>query len=83
MTIAPVSPCIAGEGELSRYFHYYLGWRHDEISINNRDLVNPANSFTTLVRLNSPFFAFKDTFSAFAAEWFLLWRYRLRDLFGR
>jgi len=54
VTIAPVSPYIAGEGELSRYFHYYLGWRHDEISINNQDLVTPANSFNRLVRLNSP-----------------------------
>jgi Carboxypeptidase regulatory-like domain len=54
VTIAPVSPYIAGEGELSQYFHYYLGLRHDEISINNQDLVTPANSFNRLVRLNSP-----------------------------
>ena len=54
VTITPVSPYIAGEGELSKYFHYYLGWRRDEIFINNQDLVTPANSSNTLVGLNSP-----------------------------
>jgi len=54
VTIAPVTPHIAGEGELSKYFRYYLGWRRDEISIDNQDLVTPANSWDTLVGLNSP-----------------------------
>jgi hypothetical protein len=54
VTIAPVSPYLAGEGELSRYFHYYLGWRRDEISIHNQDLAAPANSWNALVGLNSP-----------------------------
>ncbi len=54
VTIAPVTPYIAGEGELSRYLHYYLGWRRDEISIDNQDLVTPANSWGRLVGLNSP-----------------------------
>ena len=39
---------------MSQYFHYYLGWRRDEISIDNQDLVTPANSWNTLVGLNSP-----------------------------
>jgi len=54
ITIAPVTPYIAGEGELSRYFRYYLGWRRDEISIDNQDLVTPANSWNKLVGVNSP-----------------------------
>ena len=49
VTIAPVSPYIAGEGELSRYVHYYLGWRRDEIGIDNQDLVTPANSWNRWV----------------------------------
>jgi len=49
-----VTPYIAGEGELNQYFHYYLGWRRDEISINNQDLVTPVNSSHLLVGLNSP-----------------------------
>ena len=54
VTIAPVSPYIAGEGELSRYFRYYVGWRRDEIRINNEDLLTPANSWEKWVGLNSP-----------------------------
>ncbi len=54
VTIAPVSPYIAGEGELTQYFHYYLGWRRDEIFVANQDLVTPANSWNALVGLNSP-----------------------------
>jgi len=64
VTIAPVSPYIAAEGELSQYVHYYLGWRSDEISINNQDLVTPANSSNTLVGLNSP----KATMTFFPRE---------------
>jgi hypothetical protein len=54
VTIAPVSPYIAGRGSLSRYVQYYLGWRRDEIFIDNRDLVTPANSYNKLVGVNSP-----------------------------
>jgi Carboxypeptidase regulatory-like domain len=54
VTISPISPYIAAEGELSRYFRYYLGWRRDEIFIGNQDLVTPANSWNRLVGLNSP-----------------------------
>ena len=54
VTITPVTPYLAAEGELSQYFHYYLGWRRDEISTNNQDLVTPANSWNKLVGLNSP-----------------------------
>jgi hypothetical protein len=68
VTIAPVSPYIAGEGELSPYFHYYLGFRRDEIGIDNRDLVTPANSWNKLVGLNSP----KATLTFFPKEsWWL------------
>jgi hypothetical protein len=54
ITIAPVSPYIAGQGSLSRFVQYYLGWRRDEIFIDNQDLVTPANSYSKLVGLNSP-----------------------------
>ncbi len=54
VTISPISPYIAGKGELTQYFRYYLGLRRDEISIDNRDLVTPANSSHTLAGLNSP-----------------------------
>lgn len=54
VTISPISPYIAAEGELSRFFRYYLGWRRDEIFIDNQDLVTPADSWNRLVGLNSP-----------------------------
>jgi hypothetical protein len=54
VTIASVSPYIAGQGSLSRFVHYYLGWRRDEIFIDNQNLVTPANSWSKLVGVNSP-----------------------------
>ncbi len=54
VTISPLSPYVAGEGSLSRYFRYYLGWRRDEILVSDQDLLNPANSRNRLVGLNSP-----------------------------
>lgn len=68
LIVAPVSPYIAAEGELSPYFHYYAGWRRDEISIVNQDLVTPANSWSTLVGLNSP----KATITFFPKESWLV-----------
>jgi hypothetical protein len=54
LTISPVSPYVAAEGALSPYFHYYAGWRRDEIFFDNRDLVTPPDSWNRLVGLNSP-----------------------------
>jgi len=54
VTIAPVTLYVAGQGELGRYVRYYLGWRRDEIDINNQDLITPANSWSKWVGVNSP-----------------------------
>ena len=54
VTIAPITPYIAAEGELNRYFHYYVGIRRDEIFVGNQDLVTPADSWNRVVGLNSP-----------------------------
>ncbi len=68
VTIASVSPYIAGDGTLSRFIHYDLGWRRDEINVNNDDLVHPQNSFSKLVGVNSP----KATVSFLPARsWFV------------
>jgi hypothetical protein len=68
VTIAPVSPYIAGEGELTKYLHYYLGWRRDEIGIDNQDLMTPANSWNRWVGVNSP----KATVTLFPEEsWYV------------
>ena len=39
VTIGSVTPYIAAEGRLARYFRYYLGWRRDEIDFDNEDLL--------------------------------------------
>ncbi len=54
VTIASASPYIAVEGALTKYLRYYLGWRRDEISIDNQDLVTPANSSNRVIGFNSP-----------------------------
>src|SRR5271168_4752674 len=54
ITIGDVSPYVAVEGAMARYFHYYLGWRRDEINFTNDDLLVPAHSFQHWVGFNSP-----------------------------
>lgn len=54
VTISPITPFVAGQGNLGNHFRYYLGWRRDEISIDNQDLITPANSWNRWVGLNSP-----------------------------
>jgi hypothetical protein len=54
VTIGSVTPYIAAEGALARYFRYYLGWRRDEIDVTNDDLLQSQNSFQKWVGVNSP-----------------------------
>jgi hypothetical protein len=54
ITIGDVSTSLAVEGALDRYFHYYLGWRRDEINFANDDLLVPTHSFQNWVGLNNP-----------------------------
>jgi hypothetical protein len=53
VTIGSVTPYLAAAGGLS-HFRYYLGWRRDEISFTNDDLLRPQNSFQKWVGVNSP-----------------------------
>lgn len=54
VTIGSVTPYVAAEGALTRYFRYYLGWRRDEIDFDNDDLLHSQNSFQKWVGVNSP-----------------------------
>jgi Carboxypeptidase regulatory-like domain len=67
LTIGSVTPYVAAAGAM-RCLHYYLGWRRDEINIDNQDRLAPGNSFERLVGLNSPkatvSFVPKDTWFA-------------------
>jgi hypothetical protein len=59
VTIGSTTPYIAAEGNLARYFRYYLGWRRDQIDFDNDDLLHFQNSFQKWEGVNSP----KATFS--------------------
>jgi hypothetical protein len=54
VTIASLTPHLAAEGDVARYFRYYLGWRRDQIDFVNDDLLHPQNSFQKWVGINSP-----------------------------
>src|SRR5271170_3484993 len=54
ITIASLTPYVAAEGALARYFRYYLGWRRDEIDVDNDDLLHSQNSFQKWLGVNSP-----------------------------
>lgn len=59
VSIGDIAPYMALSGKLPYNFHYYLGWRRDEIQFDNEDLLHKENSFHTLAGFNSP----KATFS--------------------
>jgi hypothetical protein len=48
------SPFAAVDGTLLRYIHYNLGYRRDELNINNQDLYRPTSSFNRRASINSP-----------------------------
>jgi hypothetical protein len=54
VTIAPITPYIAGQGELGRHLSYYLGWRQDEVWMDQQNLITPANSWSKWVPVPSP-----------------------------
>ena len=54
ITLSSLTPYIAVEGALAHYFRYYLGWRRDEIDVDNDDLLHAQNSFQKWVDANSP-----------------------------
>ena len=53
-TLGDTAPYLALSGALPYEFHYYLGWRRDEIQFENQDLLNSANSYHQLAGFNSP-----------------------------
>jgi len=54
ITLNFVSPFVAIDGKILRWIRYDLGWRRDQISFNNQDLLFPVNSFDRWVGINSP-----------------------------
>jgi len=54
ITIEDVAPYMAVEGALARFLHLYLGWRRDEINLDNDDLLVPAHSFQQWIGFDNP-----------------------------
>lgn len=49
-----LSPYVAIDGSLTKYFRYYLGMRRDEVLFENRDLLLPERSFQAQQGINTP-----------------------------
>ena len=64
LTLSFVEPFVSLDGPLTRYFHYDVGFRQEEVRMNNQDLINPANSFNKLATLTLP----KGTFTILPPE---------------
>ena len=47
-------PFISFDGTASRYLHFNLGVRQEEVWMDNQDLINPQNSFNKLATLTLP-----------------------------
>ena len=54
VTIGDVAPYVAINGGITSHLRYYLGFRRDEISFGNQDLIHAANSFDRWVGVNNP-----------------------------
>jgi len=54
LTLGFVTPFFSVDGNLSRYFHYDVGLRREEVSVNNVDRMFPINSFDKLDAITLP-----------------------------
>src|SRR5262249_34500 len=54
VTIASASSFGWIDGSVTRYFRYDLGLRRDEVSFDNKDKLDPANSFHRLTGITTP-----------------------------
>jgi hypothetical protein len=54
LTLSFVEPYAAVDGKLSRYIHFDVSVRREEVWIDNQDKINPQNSFDKLAGLTLP-----------------------------
>jgi len=54
LTLGFVAPFLSVDGALTRFFHYDLGVRREEVSLDNVDKMVPANSFNKLAGITLP-----------------------------
>jgi Carboxypeptidase regulatory-like domain len=49
-----LEPFAAVDGTITKYLHFDLGLRQEEVRMDNQDLINPQNSFNKLASLTLP-----------------------------
>jgi hypothetical protein len=54
LTLAFAEPFASLDGELGKHFHFDLGVRREEVTMDNVDKLSPANSFNRLAGLTLP-----------------------------
>jgi hypothetical protein len=54
LTLSFVEPFVSLDGTLSKYFHYDIGVRQEEIRMDNQDVINSQNSFDKLAAISLP-----------------------------
>jgi hypothetical protein len=54
LTLSFVEPYASFDGALTKYFHYDVGVRREEVWMNNEDNLNPLNSFDKLTGVTLP-----------------------------
>jgi hypothetical protein len=54
LTLGFVTPFVSVDGGVTRFLHYDLGVRREEVFVDNIDKMVPANSFTQLAGLTLP-----------------------------
>jgi hypothetical protein len=54
LTLSFVEPFVSLDGNASKYLHYDVGVRQEEVWMDNQDIINPENSFTKLASLTLP-----------------------------
>jgi hypothetical protein len=54
LTLSFVEPFVSLDGRVSRYLHYDLGVRQEQVWMDNQDIINPQNSFNRLATLTLP-----------------------------
>lgn len=54
LTLKFYSSYVAADGTLMPYLHYNLGYRRDEVNVDNQDIYRPDLSFSRSAGINSP-----------------------------
>jgi len=54
LTLTFAEPFVSVDGSLGKYFRYDVGFRREEVWMNNEDRINPQRSFTKLAGLTLP-----------------------------